>query len=772
MKRPVTILLLSLLCSAIGYSQGLALKVTEEYKSWQDKFTSTKAFLVLTQDKYVPGDTVFFSGFFLTEDGHYVAGYNILKIAIIDSKGQTVHRQLVSVYNGIGGNQLVLPRSMGEGNYVIVAYNEYMKSFSENFYFRKEIKVVTRNSIQTDVASMAPVVAAEGGHLVHGVRNRVVIVAPDSLTGTVTIHAAGRDVAVVTLDRFGTGSFVFTPQKGDSYFAVANGKQTPLPPVEDDGCSLQLVTPFDKMSLTASIGLPSTSRWRESEMVAALTVNGQLYYAAAFAPGRRQTFTVQFPAKDLPGGLALLSIIAADGSMLATRHFYISSPPALKCHIGVTNANIAANENVTSEVSITNAVGAPVEGVFTVSVINESLFDDPRTVFPAALNIASELETLYLRTSSPGWPVAVDNYLATQSGNISWTTIMAESEPMLKAPPQFVNMSGDIYFADTRQPVPDSSVVAGYMTKNRFAFEVTSGKNGRLDVGFVTLDGKDEMYYFVEAGGKELERVKVRWLYDTLGFRANPWRPSPHSDKYASFMTNKNAIDRSFNFFAGAKPVTETTSFDSSLEGDLRNTGTTINVQEYRVFPDMPELILEIIPRLFYRKNGRREVVRVVFSDPMIQPKSSPLYVIDGILTRRTAVFLSLNPADIITMKIIHDPAELSRFQAIGKHGIVIVKTRKGNGAKNAERSSVLIDGTNDVIPFRTTVKQPQETHRKPDFRSTIYWNPDVRTDKNGKATVSFFATDDIGKVKILVRGLAGGQYFEAEKIIEVPAIR
>ena len=688
MKRSATILLLSILCSA-AYSQNtssaLATRVTQEFMSWKSKLTITKTFLVLPQDKYVPGDTVFFSALFLTEEGHYVAGYHIIKIAILDSKGQTIHRQLVPVNDGIGGNQIILPRTMREGNYVIVAYNEYMKTFNENFYFRKEIRVVTTNSIQTDVTSMAPIIAAEGGHLVQGVKNRVVIVVPDSVTRTVTIDAEGREVAVVTLDKFGTGSFVFTPRNGDTYFAIANGKHTPFPAVEEDGCSLQLLTPFDNTLLKASIAVPSNSAWRKSDMVAALTVNGQLYYSAPFTPGRNQTTTVQFPMKDLPGGLGLISIIGSDGSLVATRHFYLSSAVPLQCNIQVAKSNFVANESIAAEISITDADGKPIEGVFTATAINENLFDHPRMVFPTDMNIASELATLVNQhpgASSSGWSTAMDNYLATQRGNISWTAIMADKEPILKAPPKFVNITGHAYFANTNQPIPDSSLVAGFMTKNGFSFDVNSRANGRLDLGFITLDGKDEMYYFIESEGKELEGVKIRWAHDSLSFRANPSKTLGRPDKYASFVTNKNAIDASFNFYTSSKPSTTISNFDSSLESALRNTGTTHNIQEYRVFPDMPELMREIIPRLFYRKNGRREMVRVIFSDPMIQPVSSPLYIIDGVLTRSTEVFLALSPADIITLKVIHDPDELARFQSIAKHGIVIVKTKNGPGGK------------------------------------------------------------------------------------------
>jgi len=58
---------------------------------------------------------------------------------------------------------------------------------------------------------------------------------------------------------------------------------------------------------------------------------------------------------------------------------------------------------------------------------------------------------------------------------------------------------------------------------------------------------------------------------------------------------------------------------------------------------------------------------------------------------------------------------------------------------------------------------------RRPDFRSTIYWSPTVKTDSNGKAKVEFYCSDDIGPLNICIDGLTKGrQLFSAEAKIEV----
>jgi uncharacterized protein YfaS (alpha-2-macroglobulin family) len=42
-----------------------------------------------------------------------------------------------------------------------------------------------------------------------------------------------------------------------------------------------------------------------------------------------------------------------------------------------------------------------------------------------------------------------------------------------------------------------------------------------------------------------------------------------------------------------------------------------------------------------------------------------------------------------------------------------------------------------------------------PDFRPLLYWNPSITTDHEGKATVSFYASDDVTKWKVKVEGLS-----------------
>ena len=44
-----------------------------------------------------------------------------------------------------------------------------------------------------------------------------------------------------------------------------------------------------------------------------------------------------------------------------------------------------------------------------------------------------------------------------------------------------------------------------------------------------------------------------------------------------------------------------------------------------------------------------------------------------------------------------------------------------------------------------------------PEFRSTIYWNPSIKTDESGKALVEFMVSDDVGAINVMIDGITNG---------------
>ena len=57
-------------------------------------------------------------------------------------------------------------------------------------------------------------------------------------------------------------------------------------------------------------------------------------------------------------------------------------------------------------------------------------------------------------------------------------------------------------------------------------------------------------------------------------------------------------------------------------------------------------------------------------------------------------------------------------------------------------------------------------TGPRTDFRETIHWAPDVRTDRSGKATITFYLSDAVTSFRVFAEGVGEGAAGRAEKVI------
>ncbi len=97
--------------------------------------------------------------------------------------------------------------------------------------------------------------------------------------------------------------------------------------------------------------------------------------------------------------------------------------------------------------------------------------------------------------------------------------------------------------------------------------------------------------------------------------------------------------------------------------------------------------------------------------------------------------------------------------------GIVNIMTKAGDpnywkthqNDYNNDIPTLLLKGYAKQRQFYTPdYAEKKAEHALADHRTTLYWSPTVQTDKNGKATVSFFTSDDTQNARILVEGIDG----------------
>ena len=192
---------------------------------------------------------------------------------------------------------------------------------------------------------------------------------------------------------------------------------------------------------------------------------------------------------------------------------------------------------------------------------------------------------------------------------------------------------------------------------------------------------------------------------------------------------------------------------------------------DYILLPVMQEVFFELIPGVSMRTGKTRYGITV--SNPFNNRpyNADATLMVDGVIIDDPAIIIEMNPEIVERIDIVRTEYVIGGYHF---YGIVNVITKSGNFnslplPENAVRFQHSMFGPE--IPFVSPDYSTTEmkNSRIPDFRNTLYWNPSVEPDEDGKARVEFWASDYISDYVISVQGMTtDGQVISFKKILKV----
>ena len=183
-----------------------------------------------------------------------------------------------------------------------------------------------------------------------------------------------------------------------------------------------------------------------------------------------------------------------------------------------------------------------------------------------------------------------------------------------------------------------------------------------------------------------------------------------------------------------------------------------IRFENYVNLPLMEEVFFELLPRVILKSN------KSGYDFYIVDPKRNRLYndppvlMVNGVIFNDPSVIGNMDPALVEKIDAIREIYIVGDFQF---PGIVNVLT------KSTDYKNMTIPVNALRIPY--TVAQPVASFnapdyssedlkngRIPDFRNTLYWNPSLQHDKNGKYMIEFWSSDFISDYVIKAEGVTG----------------
>jgi hypothetical protein len=121
--------------------------------------------------------------------------------------------------------------------------------------------------------------------------------------------------------------------------------------------------------------------------------------------------------------------------------------------------------------------------------------------------------------------------------------------------------------------------------------------------------------------------------------------------------------------------------------------------------------------------------------------------------------FLDLRPDDIEGIEVVLGPQYGAIYGSRMAYGGFIITTKRGSRPAYSSEAP----GVTTCMPkgfykarefYSPQYDNPKTNRQMADLRSTIYWQPNVVTDKNGNASFSYFNADNKGTYRLVIEGI------------------
>ena len=194
-------------------------------------------------------------------------------------------------------------------------------------------------------------------------------------------------------------------------------------------------------------------------------------------------------------------------------------------------------------------------------------------------------------------------------------------------------------------------------------------------------------------------------------------------------------------------------------------------LDDYTRFP-LPEFFYEVVPEVRVRGKFGAEELKLLNEWETTSEETPPLLLVDGVPVFDQRTFLKINNKLIASTEVVRDPFWLNPgiFD-----GIIQISSFEGDARcfvlpETALRTSFLTFLPQQEFVMPDYGSKPDS--RLPDFRNTLYWNPSIQTNAEGKARIQFYTSDAIGEYAVRVEGVSDtGLLGTGSSMIEVRKI-
>lgn len=659
----------------------------------------------------------------------------------------------------------------------------------------------------------------EGGQSLAGLSQKMAFKCVDNFGRNTTFEAIiidnnGTVVDTIASTYQGMGSFEWLPQSGKQYVAKmidpASSEEFPLPMAVAQGATLALGYQSPD---TLSIKVMSTLK-RSAAYFLTVVHQDKLVWSKALTLDGDTTISLH---DDLfPVGVNRVTAFNDKGLPVSERLVFVHADRKLNVSIDTDRQVYAPRDQVQGRLSVQDASGRPVRGVFSLAVTDHYLSNINSTATASILSsmlLTSELKgqvptpDYYFNDDNPYAAEALDLVMLTHGWRrFLWDYVLLKDLQQEPSPVDQDMKSGTVY--DKKgNAVPGAEVqivqlgeMNAYFTetneRGKFYLPFQISSNASMNFVFnASIPGKSkplEVRLDTEDNDPFREAI-VHQLLPTAGDLATTERARAKSKKGQDVFEHFN-FGGNYTLLKEVAVIGERMADDGIVDKaekyELRNQMSVMShyfVQSRKV--DQLSFVsntttntgtggggfIDIVKQMtnIYKYNPETGYVILRTNDLLqnSEKRLGALVVLNGTSVGQDLRVLNhLTQTEIEKIDVIKTSAMAVYYGNRAAAGAILVTTKQGIKAGNSEshidqsvESTVAVDNNYSVVrEFYVPKYNTEEEHLSvnPDIRKTLYWNAELVTDENGEAGFAFYTDDRQTRLQIAVQGMSGDGLF------------
>ncbi|MCK7589419.1 TonB-dependent receptor plug domain-containing protein [Subsaxibacter sp. CAU 1640] len=626
----------------------------------------------------------------------------------------------------------------------------------------------------------------ESGNLVAGTINTVAFKALSEFAKPVDVSGQILDEqmnVVSTFDSFhdGMGSFEINIQPNTTYYArilqpFRSERNIKLPTVQTSGTRFSLNTD----SLKTKLSIFSTDNER---LFLEVSNASKVLLEKSIKPMK----DVVLETEAFPMGITKFTLKNKQGAIVAERLAFLNANKTLKVKIQSDKEVYNTREKVKLSITTTDENNNPIPSNLSISVADNKLLsfaDDKQDHILSYLLLSSELKgsiykpSFYLNPKEPKSITAIDYLMLTHG----WRTYVSSPEITLDIAeflPERYSVQNGVVFDKKGNPTKAHLLLFDQYGNKVLVFDTK-------DDGTFSFKFSDDNNLILMAYRDDGTSLSIRPT-DVLKGRYSPASTAiskPNNEKVKEFSKMEIPVNQPIKQKAVASvALTEDASaldevvvvgYGIQKKSNLTGAVSVVTAEEImQQGKSIPNTLQGMVAGVQVTQNNGRpgtDATVVIRGVSSISGNNEPLIVVDGVPVDQK-MLSDLDASQVNSVSILKDAAATSLYGCMASNGVIIVSTKNApyiynygkkilNKAKynnyavhqfSYYRQINTYTAQKFYVPQYDGSNLPEE---RTDFRQTIYWNPVVQTDEQGKAELEFYNSDAITSFKITAEGV------------------